>query len=178
VRILGISGSLDGASSNTALLRAVRSAAPAGHEVHVHRSLEDVPPCSPDRDREPPAPAVASLRASVQAADAVVIATPEYAGGMPGTLKNALDWLVGSGELYGKPVVVVSAAPSAERGHNARESLERTLRMQGAEVCGSFSVAVPRGLRGDDLAASATAVLERVLVALRGAPCGTPTPAA
>ena len=76
-----------------------------------------------------------------------------------------------SGELYGKPVVVVSAAPSEARGHHARESLERTLRMQGARVCDSFSVAVPRG---SDPGAVAGDVLTRTLGALTGVAPATP----
>ena len=61
---------------------------------------------------------------------------------MPGALKNALDWLVGSGELYGKPVVIMSAAPSAERGHNARRWVAEVVGMQGGVVRDSFTVAI------------------------------------
>lgn len=81
----------------------------------------------------------------VKAADAVLIASPEYAFGVPGALKDALDWLVGSGDLYEKPVAVLSAAPSAERGANARADLERTLGGQGARVIASATIVVPRG---------------------------------
>jgi chromate reductase len=140
VRLLGISGSLDTGSSNSALLRAAARAHP---ELTVWEGLGDLPHFSPDR---PPGPHVAALRAAVEGADAVLIATPEYAGGMPGSLKNALDWLVGSGELYGKPVVVVSVAPSAERGHNARRWVEQVVTMQGAQVKDSFTVAAARSV--------------------------------
>jgi NAD(P)H-dependent FMN reductase len=85
--------------------------------------------------------AVASLREAVTRADVLVIATPEYAGGMPGSLKNALDWLVGTGELYGKDVAVLSAAPSPERGGQARAWTETVVRMQGGRVLVSFTVA-------------------------------------
>ena len=70
-----------------------------------------------------------------------MLVTPEYAGGMPGSLKNALDWLVGTGELYEKSLVVISVAPSAERGHNARRWVEEVAGMQGASVRDSFTVA-------------------------------------
>jgi NAD(P)H-dependent FMN reductase len=98
----------------------------------------------------------------------VLIATPEYAGGMPGTLKNALDWLVGSGELYGKPVVIVSAAPSAERGQNARGWVADVVRMQGGVVRDSFTVAMNGGHGETDLADRAEYAQRRVLEALRG----------
>jgi len=166
VKILAISGSLNGSSSNTALLRVIRDAASLPDEIALFEALDDIPHFSPDREREPAPPAVAALRAALRDADGVLIATPEYAGGMPGVLKNALDWLVGSGELYEKRVVVVSAAPSPERGHNARESLERTLRMQGAPVCESFTVAVPHGQTEAAFAETADDVLMRTRRAL------------
>ena len=159
MQILGISGSLDASSSNRALLRMVERAATSAN-VSLFESTDELPHFSPDRD-DPAPDAVQRLRAAVQAADAVLIATPEYAGGIPGSLKNALDWLVSSGELYGKDAVIVSAAPSLERGVHARESLALTLRMQGARVCDSFTVAVARGDPGA-VASGAAEVLARV----------------
>ena len=146
VRLLGICGSLQEGSANTALLDVARSVAAGVAELEIFDGIADIPAFNPDID---PAPApVEAFRARVRSADALVIATPEYAFGLPGSLKNALDWLVGSGELYEKPVVVVSAAPSAERGANARADLERTLRAQGAQVLGSTTIAVPTSVRG------------------------------
>ena len=110
MRILGISGSLQRGSTNTALIDIARARAPEGVEVLRFDGLAQIPPCNPDL--EPAPPEVAAFRALVQSADGLLIATPEYAHGLPGTLKNALDWLVGSGELYDKRVVIVSAAPS------------------------------------------------------------------
>jgi NAD(P)H-dependent FMN reductase len=86
---------------------------------------------------------------------------------MPGVLKNALDWLVGSGELYGKRVVIVSAAPSEERGHGARAWLEQTLRMQGARVVASYTVAVSRRQTHEEQVAIARGLLDRVRGALQ-----------
>jgi chromate reductase, NAD(P)H dehydrogenase (quinone) len=80
----------------------------------------------------------------------LLIATPEYAHGLPGVLKNALDWVVGTGELYGKPVAILSAAPDAARAVHARADLERTLRAQGADVVSSETIAVPTGMRGHE----------------------------
>jgi chromate reductase, NAD(P)H dehydrogenase (quinone) len=140
VRIIAISGSLDAASSNTALLREVAARAPDG--IDIWAELGELPHFRPDDEGDAH---VMSLRRAISSADVVLIATPEYAGGMPGSLKNALDWLVGSGELYGKPVVVTSAAPALERGANARRWVADVAGMQGATVVDSFTVAVRRG---------------------------------
>ena len=152
MRVVAISGSLKQTSANSALLQALAEVAP--EPIVRWDRLGELPHFVPDDDG---GPAVASLRDAVTAADAVLVATPEYAGGMPGSLKNALDWLVGTGELYGKPVAVLSAAPSAERGSNARAWVEQVVTMQGGRVVTSFSVAP-----GDDPAA----VLDRVRRAL------------
>jgi chromate reductase, NAD(P)H dehydrogenase (quinone) len=171
MRILGISGSLNPASSNTALLQLVAREVAPPDEMALAASVDDIPHFSPERDTEPVPPGVSALRAAIGLADVVVIATPEYAGGMPGSLKNALDWLVGSGDLYGKSVVIISAAPSEERGAGAREWVERTVRMQGARVCDSFTVAVPRGGSDGDLPARAERVLARLLDVVTTGPC-------
>jgi chromate reductase len=148
VRLLGISGSLQAHSANTALLDVARAVAPSGVEVVIFDSLVDVPAFNPDTD---PAPAaVEAFRELVQSCDRLLIATPEYAHGLPGSLKNLLDWVVGSGELYGKRVAIVSAAPAPERGKHARADLERTLRAQGADVLASRTVAVPTSVRGSE----------------------------
>jgi NAD(P)H-dependent FMN reductase len=139
--LLGISGSLRAESSNSALLHAMVALAP--DRLTLWERVGTLPHFNPGDDGGEP---VASLRAAVTDADAVVIATPEYAGGMPGSLKNALDWLVGTGELYEKPVAVLSAAPSRERGLHARQWVEDVVRMQGGHVVVSLSVAP-----GDDV---------------------------
>lgn len=144
MRILAISGRLQARSSNTRLLEAARSLAPAGSEIVIFSSVGDVPHFNPDLEEHgPDGGAVAELRAALAAADAVLIATPEYAHALPGSLKNALDWIVGSGELYAKRVAIISAAPSANRGVNAREMLERTLPAQGSVVVSSSTIQSP-----------------------------------
>jgi chromate reductase, NAD(P)H dehydrogenase (quinone) len=148
VQLLAVSGSLQAGSTNTALLGIAAARAPAGDEVRVFEGLREIPAFSPDLD---PAPAVvATWRALVSAADALLVATPEYAHGVPGALKNALDWLVGSGDLSGKRVAILSAEPHAERAVHARADLERTLRAQGADVVSSETIAVPAGARGHE----------------------------
>jgi len=157
-----VSGSLKHDSSNSALVRAAAaSGSPA--EVVVWDRLDSLPHFSPDH---PANDHVDDLRKEIAAADAVVVATPEYAGGMPGSLKNALDWLVGSGELYGKRVVIVSAAPDEARGHNARRWVAETVAMQGATVADSFTVAVKSSDDDAVIASKAAAALQRALAAL------------
>ena len=125
-------------------MRVAATTAPGGMVVEAAPSIATLPHFNPDVEATAPPPEVVAFRAEVAAADGVLIASPEYAFGVPGALKNALDWLVGSGDLYGKPVVVVSAAPSAERGANARADLERTLRGQGADIRYNATIAVAR----------------------------------
>jgi NAD(P)H-dependent FMN reductase len=115
MRCLTISGSLRRASTNSASLEAFARLAPEGVEVAAYGGLAGLPAFNPDDDEEGavPPPAVAALRCAVAAADALVIAIPEYAHGVPGALKNALDWLVSSDALVGKPVALINAAPRA-----------------------------------------------------------------
>ena len=162
VKLLAVSGSLKRESSNGALVRAA-AAARSDADVEVWDELDGLPHFSPDRR---PNEHVEALRSAVAGADAVLVATPEYAGGMPGALKNALDWLVGSGELYGKPVVVVSAAPDARRGHNARRWVEEVARMQGATVRDSFTVAIAPGDDEAKIASKAVEALKRSVAAI------------
>jgi NAD(P)H-dependent FMN reductase len=137
-------------------------AATAAPDVRIWESLDHLPYFSPDADGDSE---VQALRQAVATADVVWICTPEYAGGMPGALKNALDWLVGSGELYGKHVVVLSAAPSEQRGGNARRWVEEVVRMQGSEVLDSFTVAVPPGAAPELVEATAERALARAMQA-------------
>jgi chromate reductase len=168
VHILGISGSLQERSSNRALLEAARRLARDGVTVDEYRGIASLPHFNPDLENEGPPENVAEFRARIDEADGVLIASPEYAFGVPGALKDALDWLVGSGDLYGKPIVVLSAAPAAERGANARADLERTLRGQGAQVLMSATIVVPRGAAYDVTSdATASAAIEAALDAFR-----------
>lgn len=146
-----MSGSLQARSSNRALLRTAHRVAPDGVELVDSVSVGDVAHFNPDLDRDGATPAaVTELRAQVAGARAVLIASPEYAHSLPGILKNALDWLVGSGELYEKPVAVLCASPRPEGCVLGREALERTLEAQGAKVLVSATVAVAPADKGAD----------------------------
>jgi NAD(P)H-dependent FMN reductase len=151
-RILALSGSLQTHSSNTALIRLAADMANDGADVDIVEALDRLPYFNPELDLDPAPGAVADLRKRLGAAGAVIIASPEYAHEMPGVLKNALDWLVSSGELYGKPVAVLCAAPSPERGKHVREALERTLDAEGARVVFSATVAVGHSHGGGEMA--------------------------
>ena len=133
--ILAISGSLRAGSSNTALLRAAARLAPAGVEVALYAGLGGLPHFNPDRDDDGD-PAVADLRARLRAVDVVFISTPEYAHGVPGSLKNALDWVVGSGELVDRPVGILHASRSTW----ALNSIRETLTVMSAKVLPEASV--------------------------------------
>src|SRR6202022_4119133 len=143
-------------SANSALVRLACSLSDRNVTVDVVDSLALLPYFNPEIDVEPAPPAVAELRAAIQRADGLLIATPEYAHEMPGVLKNALDWLVSSGELYGKPVAVLSAAPDVRRGHYARQALEQTLAAQGSSIVLSATVPVTPASRGSEETAPET----------------------
>jgi chromate reductase len=131
MRILAISGSLRTASSNSTLLRAAAAIAGPDVEMVAFAGLGDLPHFNPDLDQGTPPSAVAEFRQEVAGADALVISSPEYAHGVPGTLKNALDWLVGGIEINGKPVALLNASA---RATHADESLRETLTVMGAKV--------------------------------------------
>jgi len=108
LRILAIPGSLRARSTNLLLLETAVLLAHADMRFEIFAQLGDIPLFNPDRTDVPPA--VAALRTSIDSADAVIISAPEYAHGLPGTLKNALDWLVSGIELTGKPVALFNAS--------------------------------------------------------------------
>lgn len=138
VGILAISGSLRRASSNGALVGAVARLAPDTVEVSIYGELAALPPFNPDLDGDAPA-AVGRLRAALQACDAVLISSPEYAHGVPGVVKNALDWVVGSGELVNKPIALINASG---RARHAWVSLAETLAVMSARVIRDASITV------------------------------------
>ncbi len=154
--ILAISGSLRAGSSNTAVLDALRLLAPPDVIVERYDRLDRLPYFNPDLDGATVPVEVAALRHAVGASDAIVISSPEYAHGMPGVLKNALDWLVGGFEFPGKPVALINTLP---RAIHAQASLVETLTTMSARVIPDASVAVPllaRGLDGATIAADDT----------------------
>jgi chromate reductase, NAD(P)H dehydrogenase (quinone) len=138
MKILGISGSLRAASYNTALLRAAAELAPTDVEFELYQDLESLPPYNEDRDTDTPPPEVQRLREQIAAADAVVFATPEFNGTVPGQLKHAVDWAsrpYGSGSaLWGKPAAVVGASVTDYGAVWAQDHLRKALGIASARV--------------------------------------------
>src|SRR5215831_5382240 len=127
IRVLGIVGSLGARSSNLTLLETAASVAPDGMEVVLYAGLGELPHFDPDVDPDDAPPAVRALRQAIAASDAVLIAAPEYGHSLPGVLKNAIDWLIGSGELERKVVAITASVPSPERGRQGLAALRQTL---------------------------------------------------
>jgi chromate reductase, NAD(P)H dehydrogenase (quinone) len=144
VRILVLGGSLRAKSTNAALARAVGSVAAADTTADVFDRLGEIPPFSTDIGDDDAPPAVTDLRARIAAADGVVVSTPEYAHGVPGVVKNALDWLVGSGELADKPTALVSSSPDSAGGVRAMAALAVTLTVMGVRLVDIVTVPLLR----------------------------------
>ncbi|MET9962757.1 NADPH-dependent FMN reductase [Streptomyces sp. NPDC006326] len=115
LKILAISGSLRAASYNSALVRAAQKHAPGDLAIEIYEGLRDIPPYDTDQDTQDAPAAVLDLRRRISEADGLFIATPEYNYGIPGVLKNALDWASRpalDSSLTGKPVAIAGAAPT------------------------------------------------------------------
>lgn len=144
LQILAISGSLRTGSSNTAVLQALAMLAPTNVTVTLCNQLSDLPYFNPDLDDTERLPAsVRSFRTQVGQSDALLISSPEYAHGVPGVLKNALDWLVGSVEFPYKPVALINISP---RSIHAHASLTEILTTMSATLLdhSAFTIALPR----------------------------------
>jgi len=168
MNILALSGSLRSRSVNTALLRAAARLAPPTMSITVFDGLGRLPLFNPDDEVRAP-DAVARLRRRVAVADALIIASPEYAHGVTGTIKNALDWLVAFEPFVHKPVAVLNAAP---RAHHADATLRETLRTMAAVVVEPASITLPllgTGFDEDAIVASRiiAASIRAALTALR-----------
>lgn len=161
-RILAISGSLRAASSNTSLVQAAVALAPKNVEVIVFGGLADLPHFNPDLDGEVAPPAVANFRLQLRSSDGILISSPEYAHGVPGALKNALDWIVSSGEFMDKPVALINVNPHATY---AQASLAETLTVMMAKIIAEASIAVP--LQGRKLDAAGIVSEREISGALR-----------
>lgn len=144
-QLLAISGSLRAASSNTTVLQALATLAPAGTTLTIYTQLADLPHFNPDLegdDAKLPA-VVRALRTQIGQVDGVLISSPEYAHGVPGVLKNALDWLVGSVEFPYKPVALINISP---RSVHAHASLVEILTTMSAKLINDpvFTIDLPR----------------------------------
>jgi NAD(P)H-dependent FMN reductase len=146
MRILAISGSLRAASSNTRLIEALAALAPEGMEIVVFGGIHALPYFNPDLDHDTPPPPVLDLRRQIEASDGLVICSPEYAHGVAGVMKNALDWLVSSVEFPQTITALINASPRAE---HAQAHLREILTVMSARLVEEACVSVP--LQGRDL---------------------------
>ncbi|MCX5079429.1 NADPH-dependent FMN reductase [Streptomyces sp. NPDC001940] len=149
--ILLLSGSLRAGSSNEAVLRTAQALASPRARTVMYDGLAALPHFNPDDDADPLPVPVAALRAAIAEATAVLICTPEYAGTLPGSFKNLLDWTVGGTEICDKPVAFVNAAAPG-RGEGAAATLRTVLGYTGADIVESACTRIPveRGMIGPD----------------------------
>ncbi len=118
-RLLLVSGSLRRVSTNTAVLRTAYAVAPPGVEPTLYAGLAGLPHFNPDHDVDPYPAAVRDLREQIRTADALLFSVPEYAGALPGSFKNLLDWTIGDDQprsIYEKPVAWINASPRGAAG--------------------------------------------------------------
>ena len=142
-RVLLISGSTRAGSANSALVRTAALVAPPGLEAVVYEGLAALPHFNPDLDVSPLPPSVAALRSAIDEADAVLFCTPEYAGTLPGSLKNLLDWCVGGTSLTDKPVGWINVAADPRRGTGASATLALVLGYVQARIVDEACVHIP-----------------------------------
>ena len=152
ITILAIAGSLRAASLNTALLRAIAQLAPAEYAIRIYLGLGDLPLFNPDLDADS-LPAVTGLRDAILAADVLLLASPEYAHGVSGPMKNALDWMVGNESFIDKPLVLLNASP---RATHAQAALRETVGTMSARLIDDACISLPllgSGLDAEGIAA-------------------------
>ncbi len=142
MHIVGVCGSLQASSSNLTLLRSAPTVAPTGVKFSIFDGIRALPLFDSDLERDGVAPLpVAQWRSVVADADALMIASPEYGHSLPGSLKNAIDWLIGSGELDGKVIGVTASVSHESRGHKGLAAVLTTLAAVSANVVGGTAIA-------------------------------------
>ncbi|MFV0132396.1 NADPH-dependent FMN reductase [Streptomyces sp. HMX87] len=175
VRILALVGSVRAGSHNRQLAEATVKLAPAGTEVELFEGLAEIPFYNEDIDVDGTVPATAErLRAAADAADAVLVFTPEYNGTIPAVLKNAIDWLsrpYGAGAISGKPVAVAGTALGQYGGVWAHDETRKSVGIAGGKVIEDIKLSIPGSANrfgathpADDteVAAQLTEIVERL----------------
>jgi len=140
MKIIAISGSLRATSLNTAVLHAASRLAPTGVKIEIFEGIGNLPFFNSDLDGDPLPREVAEFRAVIGTADGLLISSPEYARGVAGVMKNALDWLVGSFEFPNKPVALINTSP---RATHALAALTVTLETMSARLVNDASITLP-----------------------------------
>ncbi|MEX2485815.1 MAG: NADPH-dependent FMN reductase [Brumimicrobium sp.] len=140
MKILAISGSASVESSNVLLLEAIQRKFSNDYEIEVYQNLRNLPLFKPeDLDNSIPTD-IRALREKVVKADAIIISTPEYTHNIPAVLKNAFEWMTGSGELVEKQVLAITFTPHKPRGEHAMKSLLFTLKAMNTRVVTQVSL--------------------------------------
>jgi len=142
MKILAVSGSLQAKSWNRALLASAAAHRPQGVDVIPFDGLRDLPHFNPDIEREGVPESVTRWRRALADSDAVLIASPEYGFSLPGVLKNAIDWVIGSGELEQKIVAITAAVPGPGRGERGMQALRQTLSAVRATIVGGEPIPI------------------------------------
>jgi NAD(P)H-dependent FMN reductase len=166
MRILAVCGSLQARSGNLALLKTAAALMPPGVEVVFFAGLADLPHFNPDLEASGVPESVTAWRRALSESDAVLIASPEYGFSLPGALKNAIDWVIGSGELERKVVAITSATTAPERGRRGLQALRETLSAVRATIVGGEPIPKGAGLQSQ-VSALAQALVEAATAAHR-----------
>lgn len=165
IHLVLINGSLRSGSTHGAVLKTALAVAPSGTELTLYDGMAELPHFNPDDDREPLPPSAARLRALLGKASGVLFCTPEYAGALPGSFKNLLDWTVGEG-LYKKPVAFINAA-ALGGAKGAHHMLRVVLGYVNADVIEPACVDLP--VRRDAVAADGVVRDEAVVQGIKAA---------
>lgn len=139
IRILALSGSLRKGSYNTALIHALSKLAPEGVEIIPFKELGRIPPFNPDLDIQNIS-SIKELQDELGKSDGFIIASPEYAHGISGVLKNALDWLVAGEEFVDIPVALINTSP---RASHAQQALREVIKTMSGYVIEDASISIP-----------------------------------
>lgn len=139
-KVLAIPGSTRVQSTHKNLIRTIAGFAEGLFSVELFDGIDTLPHFNPDLDNDTPPPTVAQFRRQLREVDGVLIVTPEYAMGVPGTLKNAIDWTVSSAEFYRKPTALITASSQGYKGHAA---LMETLTIIGCTMTEGTGLIIP-----------------------------------
>ena len=162
MKLMGICGSLQAQSSNLSMLQAAAAMVPAGVEFVIYDGIRHIPAFDPDIEAAGPPPVVAYFIEQLRSSDGLIVASPEYAHGMPGSLKNAIDWLVGSYSLDGKPVAVTTAVNHVTRGQLGLAALTHVLEVVGGVIIGGKPI-----LRGEEGEPALRELVDSLIAAVR-----------
>ncbi|MFA5835189.1 MAG: NADPH-dependent FMN reductase [Bacteroidota bacterium] len=138
--VIAIPGSTRTHSTHLNLIRRIEELAAGKFHLIVYRHISELPHFNPDLDNDTPPENVIDFRKQLKASDGILICTPEYAMGVPGTLKNALDWTVSSADFYRKPTALITASSQGYKGHAA---LMETLNIIGSNITNDTQLIIP-----------------------------------